>query len=69
MEIQKKLKLRIRNWYLGDIVGSIDNGGLFATGHIKRPFIAKAFDFICREYKWFIGLLIALLMAYLAYRR
>jgi hypothetical protein len=64
-----KLKERIRNWWTGKRIGMSDENGIFISGHIKRPWLARAFDFICREYKWVIGVLIALLMAFLAYHR
>ena len=63
------IKKRIHNWYLGERVGMSDRNGIFISGHIDRPWLATAFDFVVREYKWVIGVLIALLMAYLAYRR
>jgi|GEM_PF-5045051 len=65
----KEIKPRVHNWYLGKHVGFSSGNGLITPGHIERPFLAKAFDFVCREYKWIIGVLIALLMAYLAYHR
>ena len=64
----KELKRRVHDWYLGEYTArySIDEIGM--PGHVVRPWLAKAFDFIIREYKWVIGVLIALFMAYLAYR-
>ena len=64
-----KLKGRIRDWYLGKQVRFTAKDGLVTSGHIDRPWLAIAFDYVCREYKWFIGVLIALFMAFLAYRR
>jgi hypothetical protein len=61
--------MRFRNWYLGERVGMSDQNGICISGHMKRPRLAIAFDFVVREYKWVIGVLIALVMAYLAYRR
>ena len=63
------IKQRIRNWYLGEHTGVYVGDGFITTGHHKRPWPAIIFDFVVREYKWVIGVLIALLMAYLAYRR
>ena len=64
----KELKERVRDWYRGKYVGMSDQDGIFISGHTVRPWLARVFDFICREYKWLIGVFIALLMAYLAYR-
>ncbi len=63
------IKKRIHIWYLGEHTGASIGGGLATSGHINRPWLAIIFDFVVREYKWVIGVLIAFLMTYLAYRR
>jgi len=65
----KQFTKRMRDWYRGKRVGMSDADGVYVSGHIDRPWLAKFVDFICLEYKWITGILIALLMAYLAFRR
>ena len=69
MKFIKNIKNRIHKWYLGKHSGFSIDGGLAKPGYIKRPWLAIIFNFVKREYKWVIGVLIALLMAYLVYRR
>ena len=63
----KDIKSRLHDWYLGKLVGSSNENGLFISGHMERPWLAKAVNFVRREYKWVIGVIIALLGLYVAY--
>jgi hypothetical protein len=65
----KSIESRIHNWWLGKWVGLSDKDGIFISGHLERPWLAKAFDYIRREYKWLIGVLLVLLGLYIAYIR
>ena len=64
----KALKERIHKWYLGEFVEGFSVNNLVYPGGIRRPRIVGLINFVRREYKWIIGLIIAMLMIYLTWR-
>jgi hypothetical protein len=59
-----RLKKRLRDWYLGEFIRGKYPG---IVGHTERPFLARAFDFCVKEYKWVVGVIISILGLILAY--
>lgn len=69
MDKIKELKKRFLDWYSGKHVGMSDEGGIYISGHIKRPWLAIVVGYVRREYKWIIASIIALLLLWIAYHR
>jgi len=65
----KKIKVRVRNWYLGEFVKGWTSGGVAYPGGIRRPWVAVKFDWCRKEYKWIITTLIAIAGLLIAYFR
>jgi hypothetical protein len=63
----KEVKKGVHDWYFGDWAGKETKSVILTNGHAVHPWLAKAFDSIYREYKWILGIFIALLLAFLVY--
>lgn len=63
----ENIKNRVRNWWLGKLVGASSISPIGVSGHIKRPWLAKLYYSYRKEIKWIITTIIALIALLIAF--